>query len=113
MGRFESSDSHGSLELQPLRVPQPKGDMYSTAKELVEALPDWSILSENEEQGLIVCERKARALSAKSKVTIKIEGPDGIPSTTVTMVSESEGGLLGGDKKNVNEFMKLYRRRVV
>jgi len=113
MGRFESTDSAGSLELQPLRVPQLKDGIFSTAKELVDDLPQWTLVSEDESAGTIVCERKARALSSKSTVTIKIEGPDGVPSTTVSLVSESQGGLLGGDKKNVQEFMKLFRRRVV
>jgi hypothetical protein len=113
MGRFESSDQHGALEQQPLRVPRLKGDIWQTAKELVDDLPEWKLVSEDEAQGVLVCERNARFLSAKSKVTIRVQGPEGVPSTTVALLSESSGGLLPGDKKNVVEWMTLFRRRVV
>ncbi|MEZ5977207.1 MAG: hypothetical protein R3F34_03205 [Planctomycetota bacterium] len=113
MGRFASSDDNGSIELKPLRVPQLKDGIFRTAKELVDDLPEWNLVREDEAKGELVCERKARALSSKSTVTITIEGPDGVPSTTIKLVSESQGGLLGGDKKNVAEFMKLFLRRVV
>jgi len=113
MGRFESSDRHGALEQQPLRVPRLKDDMWQTAKELIEDLPQWSLLREDQAKGELVCERHGRFLSAKSTVTIRISGPEGVPSTTVALVSESGGGLLPGDKKNVVEWMTLFRRRVV
>jgi hypothetical protein len=110
---FESSDSHDQLYLKPLRVPSLKGGIYGTAKELVEALPDWTLDSEDEGQGLLCCTRSGRFLSGSSRVTIKVEGPDGVPSTTVTLRSETEGGLRKCDKANVVEFMKLFHRRVV
>ena len=113
MGRFESSDSNGALEQQPLRVPRLKDGIWQTAKELIDDLPQWSLVREDEAKGELVCERRARFLSAKSTVTIRISGPDGVPSTTVALVSESGGGLLPGDKKNVVEWMTLFRRRVV
>lgn len=110
---FESNDSHGHQHLQPLRVPSLRDGIYSTAKELVEDLPGWSLLSEDEAAGVINCERKARPLSGTSRITIKVEGPEGVPSTTVTLKSETDGGLRKCDKANIIEFMKLFHRRVV
>ena len=113
MASFESSDSHAQLYLKPLRVPSLKDGIYSTAKELVEALPEWTLDSDDESTGRINCTRKARLLSGESKVTICIEGPDGVPNTTITLKSETAGGLRKCDKANVLEFMKLFHRRVV
>jgi hypothetical protein len=110
---FASSDSHSQLYLKPLRVPSLKDGIYATAVELVEALDDWTIDSQDEGQGVIVATRRARFLSGPSKVTIKVEGPDGVPSTTVTLESTTDGGLRKCDKANVVEFMKLFHRRVV
>ncbi|MHC4261371.1 MAG: hypothetical protein ACYSWX_02515 [Planctomycetota bacterium] len=113
MACFESSDAHDNIDLKPLRVPSLRDGIYGTAKELVDDLPDWTLDSEDESTGVLCCTRKGRFLSGASKVTIKVEGPDGIPSTTVTLKSESDGGLRKCDKANVLEFMKLFRRRVV
>ncbi|QDU69617.1 hypothetical protein [Engelhardtia mirabilis] len=110
---FESSDNQSHQHLKPLRVPSLKDGIYATAKELVEDLPGWSLMSEDEANGVLNCERKARPLSGNSRVTIKVEGPEGVPSTTVTLRSESDGGLRKCDKANIVEFMKLLHRRVV
>lgn len=112
MGRFETSDTESSQHLRPLRVPSLKGGIYTRAKEMVADLDGWTILSEDEASGLLVCERKSRLLGGKARVTIRVDGPDGIPSTTVTVLSESTGGLLSHDKANVVEFMKPFHRRV-
>lgn len=111
--RFESSDSHPQQLLQPLRVPSLKGGIYQAAKELIDDLPGWTLLSEDEEQGVLRCERAARFMTGKSDVTVKVEGPEGVPSTTVTLISETDGGMRSPDKANVQEFMKLFLRRVV
>ena len=110
---FESSDSHGQQHLKPLRVPSLRDGIYSTAKELIDDLPGWQLVGEDEATGTLTCERKARPLSGTSKVTVKVEGPEGVPSTTVTLKSETEGGLRKCDKANIIEFMKLFHRRVV
>jgi hypothetical protein len=110
---FESSDSHDHVLLRPLRVPSLKGGIYSTAKELVEALPDWELVAEDEAGGLLTCTRRARLLSGASLVTIRVEGPEGVPSTTVLVRSETATGLRKCDRANVLEFMQLLQRRVV
>jgi hypothetical protein len=47
-------------------------------------------------------------------VTITVEGPDGIPTSTVHVRSETRGGwpLLASDRRVVLEFMKPFHRRV-
>jgi hypothetical protein len=94
-------------------VPSLKDGIYQAAKELIDDLPGWTLVSEDEEQGELRCERAARFLTGKSDVTVKVEGPEGVPSTTVTLSSVTDGGLRSPDKANVQEFMKLFLRRVV
>jgi hypothetical protein len=110
---FESSDSQADLRLKPLRVPRLKDGIFSEAVDLLEALPGWSVVSKDEAKGLIECTRKARLLGGEARVTISFEAPEGVPSTTVKMRSESKGGLLNHDKQNVLEFMEKLRQRVV
>lgn len=111
-GSFESSDSHAERLLKPLRVPTRHQDIYVAAKEMVDDLSDWSLVQEDEGAGTLVCRRNPRFLGGESRITIRVEGPDDIPSTTVTLRSETDGGMLSHDKKNVLEFMKLFYRRV-
>lgn len=111
-GSFESSDGHPDRMLQPLRVPTRHQDIYVAAKEMVDDLPDWDLVSEDEGAGTLTCRRGSRFLGGESEITISVQGPDDIPNTTVTLRSETPSGLLSHDKKNVQEFMKLFFRRV-
>lgn len=111
-GSFETSESHSSASLQPLRVPSLQGDIYSAAKEMVEDLSAWSLESADDEARTLVCRRAGGLLSGEATVTITVTGPEGMPSTTVNCRSVSQGGLLSRDKKNVLEFMVPFHRRV-
>lgn len=111
-GTFESSDNESKLELRPLRLPTLKGDLYGAAKELVEDLPKWELVGEDEEAGVLTCKRAGGFLGGTSTITIHFEAPEGIPATTVKVRSQTEGGLMARDKANVIEFMKPYNRRV-
>lgn len=110
---FETNDGESNQLLKPLRVPSLADGLVQTAKELIEDLPDWSLIECDEQQGVLTCERSARLLSGKSTVTIRLDSAEGIPSTTVNLRSESQGGLRKGDRANVIEFMRLFMRRVV
>lgn len=110
---FETNDGESNPLLKPLRVPSLADGLIQTAKELVDDLPEWTLLEADDAKGVLSCERSARLLSGKSKVTIRIESPEGVPSTTVNLRSESSGGLRKGDRANVIEFMRLFMRRVV
>ncbi len=110
---FETNDSESNPLLRPLRVPSLGEGILKAARELVDDLPDWKLIEADEQAGRLVAERAARILSAKSKVTIRVESPEGVPSTTVSLRSESDGGLRKGDRANALEFMRLLMRRVV
>jgi hypothetical protein len=115
MGRsFSTSDAHGDFHLKPLRVASLKDGVWQEAKDLAEVLPNWTVLSCDDERMVLTCERRGGALAGRSLVTIAVEGPDGIPSTTVHVRSESEGGLPGfaRDRAVVLEFMRPFHRRV-
>ncbi len=112
MGAFESSDQHSDPHLKPLRVPTRHKDIYAAAKEMVDDLPGWTLVNADDDAGVLSCRRKARMLGGESTVTIRVEGPDDIPNATVTLKSETNGGMLSHDKKNVLEFMRLFYRRV-
>lgn len=113
-GSFATDDQHSHLNLQPLRVASAKAGVYQEAKNLASELPGWEVVQADDERLVLTCLRKGGALSGTSTVTIKVEGPDGIPSSTVNVQSVSSGGLPGfaRDKANVMEFMKLFHRRV-
>ena len=115
MGRsFATSDAHENFHLKPLRVASLKDGVWQEAKDLAEALPGWSVVSCDDGRMVMTCERRGGALAGTARVTITVEGPDGIPSTTVHVRSESAGGLpgFGRDRAVVLEFMKLFHRRV-
>jgi hypothetical protein len=113
-GSFATSDTHSHFNLKPLRVASVKAGVYQEAKNLASELPGWKILEADDRRLVLKCERKGGALSGPSTVIVTIEGPDGVPSTTVNVESTSTGGIPGfaRDKANVLEFMKPLHRRV-
>jgi len=112
MGSFATSDDHKSQHHKPIRVPTLKGDVYQAAKEMVEDLSGWAVVSEDAEGGVITCRKGNGVLGGTSTIQISVEGPEGIPSTTVNVTSESQGGLLSRDKGNVAEFVRPFFRRI-
>ena len=112
MGEFATSDDHKGQHHRPIRVPTLRGDILQAAKEMVADLDGWELVSEDEAQGVLTCRKKNGVLGGVSTITITVEGPDGIPSSTVNVRSQSEGGLLGRDKSNVADFIRPFFRRV-
>jgi hypothetical protein len=113
MGRsFETSEAHASFHLKPLRVASRADGVHEEARNLVEDLPRWSIVSADDARHVLTCRREGGLLSADATVTITCDGPEGIPSTTVNVRSESAGGLVSRDRANVLEFMVPFHRRV-
>jgi hypothetical protein len=112
MGSFETKDSHSSADLRPVRVPTRKDEIYRQALEMVEALEAWQLVSQDEAAGTIVCRRPGGFLAGEATITVTVAGPEGIPSSTVSVRSESAGGLRSRDKANVAEFVKPFTRRV-
>jgi hypothetical protein len=98
--------------LRPLRVAVRKEDVYAEARNMVADLDGWKLVEADERALVLRCERKGGPLSAPARVTISVEGPDGIPSATVNVESQSAGGLFSRDKANVAEFLEPFGRRV-
>jgi hypothetical protein len=112
MGSFETSDRESAQHLKPLRLPMQQDSMYSAAKEMVESLAGWEIVGADDAKRVISCRKRGGLLAGESTITIRVEGPEGIPSSTVYVRSETKGGLLSPDRSNVQEFMKPFWRRV-
>ncbi len=113
MGRsFETSDSHAQFHSRPLRVATLVGGVHEEARSMVEDLPHWSIVSADDARHVLTCRRDGGLFSAASVVTITCSGPADLPSTTVSVRSESKGGWFSRDRANVLEFMIPFHRRV-
>ena len=98
--------------VQPLRVAVRKEYLFDAARELVEDLSSWTLAAADEESTTLVCTRGGGFLGGSSRVTIRVEGPDEIPNSTVHVSSVTEQGLLKRDKANVLEFMVPFHLRV-
>jgi hypothetical protein len=112
MGSFETSDRHTNPAHQPIRVPIRKDELFQSAKEMVDDLSGWDVQSEDADALVLECVKQGGVLGGTSRITITVEGPDGIPSATVNVRSETDGGLLSRDKSVVAEFVKPFHRRV-
>ena len=112
MGSFETSDRHSSASHQPIRVPIRKEELFQSAREMVEDLGGWELQSEDAEALVLECVKQGGLLGGTSRITISVEGPDGLPSATVNVRSVTDGGLLASDKSIVAEFVKPFHRRV-
>lgn len=111
-GSFETSPDQSKANGQPLRVPTLAPDIYQEAKDMVADLPHWRLVSADDASMTLECERAGGLLSGTARITIRVEGPAGMPSATVNLRSESAGGLRSRDRANVAEFLEPFRRRV-
>ena len=109
---FETKEEHSARWHQPVRVPIRKADVFGAAKELCEDLDGWDVVEADEASLRIQCQRANGFLGGKSRIEVRVEGPDDIPSSVTHVRSESEGGLLNRDKSNVAEFVKKFTMRV-
>ena len=112
MSAFETSEQHANRWHQPVRVPISKENIFGAAKEMCADLDSWTVLEADEQAFTITCVRKNGLLAADSHVQVRVEGPDGIPSSTTHVRSETKGGLRSPDKKVVAEFIKKFTMRV-
>jgi hypothetical protein len=112
MAAFQTHDGAPRAELRPLRVALRREELFAEARTMVEDLAGWTLVRADEGALELHCERKGGLLSAPSRVTITVEGPEGIPSSTLKVSSHSSGGLLARDKSVVLEFLTPFRRRV-
>lgn len=109
---FQTSDSNAALEHKPVRVAALQAGIFEEARTLVSELPGWSIVEADEARGRIQCLKRNGFLAGSSRITITLESPAGIPSTTVNLHSESSGGIFNRDRQNVAQFVRPFHRRV-
>ena len=113
MGAFETRDDHKSEAHRPVCVPVLVPDVYREAREMVADLKGWKLVEADDEHHTLHCEVSGGFLGGTSKVTVKVEGPgEGIPSATLSLRAESDGGLFSRDKAIVADFVRPFRRRV-
>jgi hypothetical protein len=112
MGSFRTSDEHSKPLHKPLRVARRREELFAEARDMVADLAAWKLVDSDESALVLRCERKSGFLSPAAHVTITVEGPDGIPSSTLNVESTTQGGLLSRDKANVAEFLEPFTRRV-
>lgn len=111
-GSFETSDAHPGEFHRPIRVPSRREGIWDAAKEMVDDLEGWSVVSMDDDKRVAVVEKAGGLLAGKSTLTITIEGDAEVPSTTVHAKSATRGGLLARDKANVAHFVRLFHRRI-
>lgn len=109
---FQTSDSHAAEELRPVRAAALQAGIFDEAKTLVSELPGWKVIKADEASGRIECSKRNGFLCGTSRITITLESPPGIPSTTVNVHSESGGGIFHPDRQNVAQFVRPFHRRV-
>jgi len=113
MGKFETSDGHSGRWHRPLRVPVLKQDIFTAAREMCADLESWRVVAVDEDALTITCERSNGLLGGTSRIVVRVDGPDGIPSSETNVVCESTGALLAKDKAIVTEFVKKFSMRVI
>ncbi len=110
MASYASRDEDPDPRLRPMRVAVRREDVFSEAKDMAADL-GWSIVERDDAALRLVCERAGALLRAKARITIEVDGPEGIPTATVTVRSVSTGAF-ARDRENVRAFLEPFRRRV-
>jgi hypothetical protein len=110
MGSFETSETHKSPHHRPVRVPINKKDAYGAAREKCEDL-GWEVVAGDEDALVLTCRCSGGLLGGSAEVVVRIEGPDGIPTSTTHVRSTSSGGLLSKDKSLVADFVRKFTMR--
>ncbi len=113
MGSFETREESPDPAERPLRVAMRREELFNEARDMVADLARWTLLESDETALVLRCRRAGGWLGGTAEVTLRVSGPDGIPSATLHVKSESQGGLLARDRAVVLEFLRPFTRRVV
>ena len=112
MGSFETSDQHSSEHHRPIRLPIRRENIWDSLREMVADMQGWEVVSMDDESRVAVLVKPGGLMSGTATMTITIEGHEDVPSTTVNARCETDGGLMGRDKANVADFIKIFHRRI-
>jgi len=110
MAVFATTDSESDPVLRPMRVAVRREDVFSEARDMVADLPGWRLVREDSAALELHCERTGR-LGCVARIVVRVEGPEGIPSASVTLRGETSG-LFASARRAVREFLEPFRRRV-
>ena len=109
---FETAETNSGEFGRPIKVATRREHIYEAAKEMVEDMKGWVLVTADDENRVLHCTKKGGALGGTSTITVTVEGSAEVPSTTVNCSCVTEGGLMARPKATVEEFMKLFFRRV-
>ena len=112
MGSFETNDQHSSEFHRPIRLPVRRENIWGALKEMVADMQGWEVASMDDDSLVAVVKKSGGLMSGNSTMTIRVEGLEDVPSTTVHASCETSGGLLGRDKGHVADFIRVFHRRV-
>jgi|JI102314A2RNA_FD_contig_41_5781593_length_756_multi_2_in_0_out_0_1 hypothetical protein len=111
MGAFESSVDSTSALLRPLSVAMRREELCSEARDMIADLAGWKLVRQDDSACVLEVERSGGLVGGRSRITITVTGPDGIPSATLSLKVESSG-LFANPRSIVREFMEPFTRRV-
>lgn len=109
---FETREDAPDERLRPLRVPIRSDQVFESVREMIADLDGWEVVSSDERERVLTCRKRAGLLGGTATITIRCEGPEGLPSTVVHVRSTSEGALVARDRAHVLEFLTPFTRRV-
>jgi hypothetical protein len=111
MASFETRDDETDPVLRPMRVAVRREDVFGEAKDMVADLTAWKLVREDPERLELHCERVGGLFGGAGSIVVRVDGPEGIPSATVTLRCEASG-LFARAKSIAREFLEPFRRRV-
>lgn len=109
---FETREDATDERVRPLRVPSRPDQVFESAREMVADLDGWELVACDELARVLTCRKRAGLLGGTATITIRCEGPEGLPSTVVHVRSTSDGAVLARDRAHVLEFLAPFTRRV-
>jgi len=109
---FETRQDATDERLRPLRVAIRPDQAFESVREMAADLKGWSVVTSDESARVLVCKKPGGFLGGVATITIRCEGPDDLPSTTVHVRSASEGAVIAHDRAHVLEFLTPFIRRV-
>lgn len=116
MAAFETTDDQSDPVLRPMRVAVRREDVFSEARDMIADLDGWKLVREDSQALELHCERTGGLLGVGllggvARIVVRVEGPEGIPSATVTLRCEASG-LFARARHVTREFLEPFRRRV-
>ncbi len=108
----ETREDATDERLRPLKVPIRPDQVFESAREMVDDLDGWEVVASDAAARVLTCRKRGGFLAGTATITIRCEGPDGLPSTVVHVRSTTKGGVLARDRTLLLDFLTPFHRRV-